>query len=132
MSNVLPEDLRIPVRNEVTVLPADDPRRRVIGLPLVIEHLGVPIMRIRPRGGLSPFEGEDSLGVGQEVLVPSMFQEGYIPMVAQMNEDGSLVAKTQSGQTLAILKYESERKCWTCVGLVNLRGLKKLQLSSTD
>lgn len=124
-----PDLNQIPAKNEITVLPEDSPGKRMIGL-VVEEFNGTQIKRLRPpRGGAVPITEEGDLEEGQEILVPSFYQDAYIPMVTHRNEDGSLMAKSKSGVTLAVLKYDQERHYWICLGLINTRGLERLQIN---
>lgn len=117
----------------MTILGPDDPGKRKIGFTMC-ERNGVKIYPYDSVGHLSgidpgrlwPILAEDGLREGTKVLVPGLMG-GYHVMTVERDEHGVLSAKDE--HLTAILKYgEDERGCWTCVALMNLRGVAKLDL----
>lgn len=118
----------IPARTELTVIPADDPQQRTLGWK-VTERDGVTLFKFDAEGGIDkrPLTNQDDVQPGVRLAVASLFG-GFIPMtVEQDKETEGLVAR--GGNLLAILRFaEDDRACWTCVGMINMRGLKKLSV----
>ena len=86
----------------------------------VKESLGHPVSR---EG--KPIEVEADLQPGQEVLVQGLF--GALQMTVK--RDSYRVLYAESGQLMVTLAFgEDDRHCWCSTGLINLNGLKKLQI----
>ena len=115
-------------RQELTVLPADPPRK-TLGFT-IREFLGHEIYF---REGFDPEDRQpittkDGLKVGDEILVKALVP-GYHIMTVEADKYGELSARSE--EMMAVLKFgEDGRESWTCIGLVNLRGLKKLELKT--
>lgn len=118
-----------PVRTELTVLPADPPNQQPIGFRCY-ERQGVEVFRIDrtldPPVVQEPLTCEGDLQEGMELAVPGLMR-GYHVMTVRRDELDGLYAQ---GETLmAVLRFaEDERHAWVCIGLVNLRGIKKLSI----
>lgn len=132
------DDLKIPVRTELTVLPADDPNRPPLNW-VVKEYNGVPAYRYLPEyeengfssEDLKPLTAREDLKPGDQILIPALIG-GYHRMTIEEGDgslkDGTLMAKT--GHSAAFLRFgEDDRKCWVATGMINLRGLAKLSVS---
>lgn len=130
----MPDD-KLKAVEELRVLPADDPKGRTIGFTCR-EYNGVRIHRYdgaTPERdddghwiGLEPITEQGGIKAGDKVLVHGLFGELYI-MDVEANEHGTLHAKGE--RLTGILKFgEDDRNCWVCLGLVNLRGVTKMEL----
>jgi hypothetical protein len=119
---------KIPARTELTVIPADDPKMRTIGWT-VTERNGVTLFKFDAAGGIDirPLLSLADLVEGDEIAVAAL-TGGYHKMTVKKDEEGKLMGCNDS--LLAILRFaEDDRKCWTCVGLINTRGLAKLDVT---
>ena len=125
-------DLKIPAKCELTTLGPDRPRGETLGFH-VYETQGVPIHAYNPEdhpegsldhSKLTPID-KDSLKDGGEVLVPSLVG-GYHLMKAGVDNDGVFA---KSGNMVAYLTFDTDRSCWVCIGMANLRALKKLEIT---
>lgn len=121
---------KIPARTEVTVIGPDDPNMKPLGFR-VTERDGVTLFKFDAEGGIDkrPLTNQDDVQPGVQLAVASLFG-GFIPMTVEQDKEteGRLVAR--GGNLLAILEFaEDDRKCWTCVGMINMRGLKKLEIT---
>jgi len=85
--------------------------------------------------GLDPVTDESALKAGTEILVHGMFGELY-RMTVEVDGHGELLARTRKpdgtcGGLVGSLEFgKDDRGAWICIGLINTRGLKKLELSS--
>ena len=122
-------DEKYPARTELTVIPAD-PKQESIGFKCY-EYLGTKVYRIdRTREVIvveEPLLNKADLQVGMELAVPSLLG-GYILMTVTKDKYGVLSAK---GEKLsATLRFsEDDRKCWTCIGMSNMRAFERLTLN---
>lgn len=134
----MPSD--VPVRTELTVLPADDPSKREIGL-VIRERNGVEIHKFeegrkyeRDEDGrwkdLAPITEEGDLRAGDKILVPGLMGELFV-MSVEADKYGALTAR---GEHLsAVLEFgKDDRHAWVCVGLINLRGLQRLEIRTDE
>ncbi len=134
-----------PVRTEITVLSADDCNQAKIGLPMY-EVNGVEVHKYvegsePSRDEVGRWQGLESIGdregikPGDQILVPDLFGDLLI-MRVEADQHGVLSARSQKedgtpGGLVAILAFgEDDRDCWACTGLINLKGIEKLELSS--
>lgn len=80
---------------------------------------------------------ENAIKAGTEILVHGMFGELY-RMTVEEDGYGKLSARTRNpdespGSLVGMLSFgEDDRGAWVCGGLLNTRGLKKLELSSDE
>lgn len=123
---------RIPVRSEVTVLPADEPKDKPLGWKCDIRE-GCEIYRsletqemITTRDGLKP---------GDVVYAMSLVG-GYYETTIYQKDDGELQGK--SGEhTLVFLRFlddpevDDRAPVWITWGAANTRGLRKLELTGS-
>lgn len=114
--------------DEITVLPAD-PEKPAIGWT-VQERSGFEVY-LKPSAppyiDLPPITEKDGLKAGDEILVPSIFGGTFLLMIVEKDEHGELYGS--SNQLMAILEFgKDDRHAWVCDGLINTRGLEKLQL----
>jgi hypothetical protein len=118
---------KFPVRTELIVLPADPPDRKPIGWT-VRTYSGFEILRLVTPGepGVTITKKED-LKVGDEILVMGLFG-GYLKMVVEQDEDGDLFARGGEHLISSLAFGEDDRECWVSTGLINTRGIKKLEL----
>lgn len=85
---------------------------------------------------LQPIQEREGLVAGDVVLIPALIGEGFFPMTVQEDLTGPMkdvaerVAESQSGKWRALLNFgKDDRKSWVCTGLLNTRGLEKLQVT---
>lgn len=134
------DDLPLPVRTELTVLPADDPEQRQIGW-VVKEYSGVSVGR-GPAGltaeeilanpdtlmGFELVPITDALRVGDVVLFGGLFG-GWHVCTIQEGTGGDPIAVSPSGDFVGFLAFgEDDRNCWACIGGGNLKALQRLNL----
>lgn len=122
----------MPVQDDITVLPADDPNRPRLGF-IVKEYMGSEVYKRRPDGSVDTeitLKNLDDLKVGDELAIPWL-TGGYALMEVHRGEDGKLFAQGQPH--IAVLEFDvDDRHCWTCGGIVNTRGLEKLSISTRE
>lgn len=121
---------QLPLRTELTVMPADDPTRPSIGL-VVKEQEGFVISKLVDGKPIEFQPGED-LTVGQEILVPSPFSIGcYFPMTV-VEEEGGLYGLSTEGSLLAFLQVADDERgaVWVCIGTANAKNLKSLVMKT--
>lgn len=124
------DDLRIPARTELTVLPADEPNKPTIGWTMT-ERNGVQITK-SPEAE-DPITDRDGIKVGDTVYVPAMFGEGHYVMKIEADDHGGELYARSEGGLLGILEFGADdRNAWTCIGLVNPRGVTKLSLTKDE
>lgn len=125
----LSDSTKIPARTEVTVIPADEPKRLTLGWT-VQEYNGVEVYKI-DRKAIRVIEEQlvhqHDIQEGVELAVPSLMG-GYHAMKVTRDGYGKLFA--ESAGLVAILEFaKDDRQCWICIGLVNTRGLKGLSIT---
>jgi len=87
--------------------------------------------------GLEKVTEREALKPGTEIITPGMFGE-LILMTVEADEHGELHGRSQRkdgspGHLIGLLVYgEDERGIWACVGWVNMKGIKKLELMTDD
>ncbi len=126
------------------VLPPDEPREALRWTCQEYEgveiHLysGTPPLRDDDGWlGLEPIFVKDAIKVGSKVLVHGFYGDLFL-MTVEQDEDGNYAAVSEKedgtrGDLMGLLAFgEDDRKCWVCTGLVNLRGVTKLEISSSE
>jgi hypothetical protein len=113
-----------PIRTEITVLPADEPKERTIGWA-VVERNGGEVYKLDADGiNLTNFS---DLKKGDDVLVPTLF--GYVQMKITKRSRIKKTATAESEGTLAWLEFsKDDRKCWTSSSSMNKKLLKNKNL----
>lgn len=125
------EDYKIPVRTEITVLPADLPNQPLLGWTLK-ERLGSPIGHaLGPKGRPLPIRVEKDLLPGDTILVPGI--EGIHTMVVRDTgeEPYRFIAYfTEEGGSTALLSFgdDASDPCWCVVAWVTGRGTTQMTL----
>jgi len=115
-----------PAKTEVAVLGADEPKR-TLGWT-VREYLGSEIYKRASDGSvnLTPLTAQEDIQEGIEVLVPWL-SGGYMPMTVAIDDDGGFFGR--GGSCIAAFEFDTDdRHCWTCGGIINTKGLRKLEL----
>lgn len=124
----------------MTVLGPDDPNQKPLGW-VVHERNGIEVHKYDEAReyerdaegrwkGLEPITEEGALRAGDKILVHGLFGELFI-MTVEADEAGGLCGRCD--QLLALLEYgKDDRRAWVCTGLVNLRGVERLKLSSSE
>lgn len=116
------DDPKMPLRTEITVLSADPSDQKPLGFRM-FEREGVTIFDPDAIG--TPLT---ELQVGQKILVPALFGGFHLMVVGKDEGNGRLVGR--GDQLIALLTIAKDsRACWVCVGLCNMRGLRKLEVS---
>jgi hypothetical protein len=127
------------VRSEITILGPDVPKAKPIGFT-VRDYQGVEIHKYeegrqyeRDEDGrwkdLEPVTEEGALHAGDKILVHGL-TGGLMLMTVEANSDGILHGV--SGFLSARLEFgKDDRHAWVCTILVNIRGVEKLQLTTT-
>lgn len=122
---------RHPVKTGLTVLPADDVKQEKLGWT-VREYLGCEVYPYKPDAEgklppqLEPIKTEDGLKEGMQILVPSLV--GGFHIMTVMKEDNELYARGEKLMGALEFAKEDGRNAWVCVGLINMRGVEKLEL----
>lgn len=102
----------IPVRTELTVLPADEPKARTIGLPMTT-YEGTRIARLVNGKLEEPLCQADDLREGMAIVVTGIL--GRFEAVVVKNTAGSLCWKTD--RAWGRLEFAiDDRGCWTSPG----------------
>lgn len=123
---------KIPLRTDVTVLPADDPDQKPIGFSVNMRH-GVEVYRFASDGSVdeTPLRGYEDITDGTKLAVLG-FSGGFHPMTVERSVSGF----TASNENLsAILQFDTDdRHCWITTGLVNMRAIRSgmVELSSGE
>lgn len=147
-----PEHLgKIPVRTELTVLPADDPSKPKIGF-MVYELKGTDLYPW-PDGHTGVFRDEadleqwltddrllttrEALQPGMKLLVHDLF--GWGQGITLLDPQGKVRVMSPSGKILYMTDFVNDRPPapdgtpapprWVCVGSANLAGLKRLEIT---
>lgn len=107
---------RIPIRTELTVLPADPPREPLGWV--MREYNGTEVFKVGAVG--VPMTGREDIQPGARVIVTTLV--GAFEMTV-FEEDGELWA--ESAGTVADLKFDTDdRHCWVSTYGVNKRLLR--------
>lgn len=107
---------------EVYALGADTPKPKLNWT--VREYIGSEILDLNQK----TINVKEDLLIGQEIYVPGLF--GWIKMVVKCN-GGSIYAESEH-MLSALCFGEDDRNAWVCGGLINKRGLKKLEINSDE
>jgi hypothetical protein len=94
------ENGKFPIRKDILVLPADDPKKLQIGYA-IYETVGAPIETVEGER-----IGKDKLRVGMEVKVHGLTQS-YISTIESIDGD-----KAKVKYLYAHLEYDTQRECW--------------------
>jgi len=93
------------------------------------EYHGSPVYKRQPDGSVdteTTFKNLDDLKEGDELAIPWL-TGGYVLMTVQRGVYGEVFAQGQPH--IAVLEFDKDdRHCWTCGGIVNLRGLERLEI----
>lgn len=127
---------KIPTSLPVEVLPAD-----TAGAPLnftIREYLGSPVYRWSDvhEEDKTPLTGREDLKPGDAILVPALTGGYYKAYVTGDHTDASKSCgwDTNPGEpqgAMGFLEFGADdRNCWICTGVVNKRGIQKLELTS--
>jgi hypothetical protein len=123
----------IPVRQELEVLSADEPKQLKLGWTIT-EYIGPEVYKWDERDGKPwPFRlsEEESLKAGDKLCF-GWEAEGWSYEVVE-DEYGVLSGISRGGNTSAVLRFdEDERHCWVAMGFINLRSIRKLELKTKD
>lgn len=120
----------------VDVLGRDDPNQPVKINFTIREYMGIEVFKYNaedhPNGiakdKLVPITSKDGLGVGDVILVPALMG-GYYLMKVEKDDNGTLSA--QGDKLIAVLEFgKDDRGAWICGGLINTRGLLKLEITT--
>ena len=138
-----PEFHPMPVRQDISVLPADEPSRVKLGW-YIYEYIGFEIYKItseirgiaklhqtldEEKTPLEVFSRREDLCAGMEVLFKCAFSSGYGVGIIVREDDGSLIV--DMGGNIGMLDFDGdERHCWVCTGVINKRCLDKVTISS--
>jgi hypothetical protein len=114
---------KIPVRTEITVLPADD-TRETIGWT-VREYSGCDVFLLLELEMVKkPITDRHALKPGVSIAVPSFFRGCHHHMKVQSES----YAETLDGKLGAFLRFgEDDRNCWVCTSLINTKVFKAIQ-----
>lgn len=135
-----PDFLRMPIRQEITVLPADDPKKLKIGFT-IHEYCGFAIYRMSQemmgRRGQAKcdsrrweydendnpvdcriIKSRDDLHVGMKVLVKTLFDYDYTVGVVERFDDGK--PYVDMGGCIGTLEFGGDdRECWVLTCVIN-------------
>ncbi len=114
--------------SDIIVLPADDPTNKKIGFT-VREYLGCEVFKPLVEGGpteLMPLTKEEDIKSGDVILVPGLVG-GYYWMTVEKDTCGGF--RGRSEKLIALLEFaQDDRMAWVCGGLINTRGIEKLEI----
>ena len=116
---------KLPVRTELTVLPADDPKQKRIGFAVYEICTGADVLKVPT--GMSIEEAIEALKVGGAVAFDIATTETGIGPV--IREGNSVYMKSESGM-VGMLQWNPGLKQprWTCPGHINSRAIKHTEL----
>ena len=118
------DDEKILSHQDLTVLPADEPKQLKIGFTIK-EYLGSPICK--PNAVDVLLMKKDDIHVGDTIWAPGL--GGWLEVTVQQDENGHLYGA--SGKLVAFLEFDQDdRHCWIQTGIANTRALERLTLSS--
>jgi hypothetical protein len=118
-------DEKLPLRTELTVLPADDPNQRTIGW-VVREYNGTEVFKADAHG--TALKNESDIQVGDKLHVQTLV--GTYVMIATRDEYGVLFAQTEPGGMFADLQFnKDDRHCWASTYAVNAKAIKKTSVT---
>lgn len=134
---------KLPVRQDLTVLPADEPEQRKIGWTVFENVAGADVLKVP--AGMSIEDAIEALKTGGEVAFDLVTTEmgidagdvvitqglfGYLIGPVYRGKDG-LYMRSEGGM-VGMLQWNPELKQprWTCPGHINARGIKRTELKS--
>ena len=125
----MPEERPLPSKTELTVLPADDPKGRTLGF-VVRERNGVSLYPIIDgKIGENPVPATEDLVVGRDYTASGLMGEDLLWTVGK--DDYGEFSITCGPSLIGCLERgKDERNCWAVTGMVNTRGLKKLNITT--
>jgi hypothetical protein len=120
------DDLKVPFRTELTVLSADNkPNQKPLGW-VIKERNGVEVTKDLETKAL--IIERDALRIGDTIYVPGLLGGYHVLTIEAGDHEGELRARSKEG-LLGILEFGGDdRNAWICIGLVNLRGISKVEL----
>lgn len=109
---------KIPVRTDLTVLPADDAKKAPMGFMCQCFNGG----EVYKPGALdTPLTRREDIQPGDKLIVTTLF--AVLEMTATLDDEGELQAETE--HTLANLEFgEDDRECWVSSFAINKRAFK--------
>jgi len=114
---------KLPLESPLVVLCPDEPRE-TLGWT-VREYNGSEVYRFDVLNQVLevPLTGKDDIKPGMALAVPGLMG-GYHKMTVSDDCTGA-----NNENLYASLEFNSDdRECWTCTGLINLKGVEKLSL----
>lgn len=113
--------------DDIKVLPADEIGEKKIKW-VVRELMGVELYPIIDgKKGDEPVPATEELVVGGKYTSCGLLGE-YILWTVEQDTHGELTVNT--GNTLGVLERgKDERNCWVVTGMINKRGIERLQLA---
>lgn len=120
-----------PSKTDLTVLAAD-PNTKPIGF-VVREYMGTPVFLYPGEDfkeeDLIPITTRDGLKEGDEILIPGLMG-GYHKMTVKGSENG---LSAEGERAIGVLAFgEDDRNAWICGGLINMRGITRLKVDTSD
>lgn len=126
---------QLPIRTEITVVPADDPEMLKIGFK-VTEYIGTTVCSAPP--GLSAEQVRNKANWPEGFESEPIFEEDALQdesvvlicngvYTLHRGEDGTLHG-TSGGMTGFLEYAPDDRNCWVCGGFANLAGIQRLNL----
>jgi hypothetical protein len=125
----------IPVRQELEVIPADEPKQLKLGW-VIREHIGPEVYLWDSDNQPWPhmLRKEGDLKEGDRICFD--WEDKGWSYEVKRDEHDVLYGISHSGQISCALRFDvDDRHCWVAVGFINLRGVRrarKLQLESKD
>ena len=115
---------KIPIRTELEILPADEPKQLKIGWT-VKEYIGGEIFKLDANGQMitEPLTNKTDLIPGMIVAAPTLF--GYVNTTIDVDQYGEVFG-TSGGLYIMLSFGEDDRKCWVSSGAINMKAIKKL------
>lgn len=120
----------IPARQDITVLPADEANTPTLGF-VMREYNGSPIgKQLDEKGKPIRLTREDDLQVGDVILSPAMFSDGYHQLTIHRDDKGKLYGMNEG--VIGYLAFDQDdRHCWTSWGYQR-RGITKFTVTRED
>lgn len=137
------------IRNEMTILPAEDPTRLKLEWT-IYEQMGFEVLRFPEGHNLTPEQiyhdrywprdekGEplyhkpitvkEDLKIGDKLLIKEIWDYIWMPAI-YTSEGVAISGENGDGGLSANLKFgEDDRNCWVCSCLININGIVELPL----
>lgn len=131
----LPDNKKLPARQGIEVLPADNPKQQKLGW-VVRENIGSEVY-LWIEDGPIPYRLKkyDDLEIGDKICL-SWRSTFWSYEIKSRFEDGSLWAESSheghNGIGVTLHFNKDSRHCWVAVGFINLRGITKLEKLKKD